>query len=269
MKNKDRAKIIENNVGHSSTTPIKQDHFRNILRTHMNIGVALAKKHYWCGNTYWYFDLNAGPGYDLQMNPGSPVIFLEEAINRSNGQFKGVFIEEHQDIYTELFMVEKTFALPENVKMYLHNDDHDHAMKEYFKIKIKRSLPGLVYADGNGIPNFDLLAKISRQSLFKMMDILINCPAAAIKRSRNCGKTKECRTLQEMLSAIKKKHWIIREPYNKFQWTMLIGSNWNQFPSFKKQGFYPIDSLEGKEIFEKLNYTKPELQLIKGADNGK
>jgi hypothetical protein len=136
---------------------------------------------------------------------------------------------------------------------------------------IARSLPenayGLVYADPNGIPDFDMLSKVSSISKLDKFDILIRYNAAAVKRN-------EFQTGERMLdhiSRINKKFWIIRElrPGDIWQWTFLLGMNWDGLKAWKSQGFlYAItpDGIkpEAAEVINELNYTKDERMTLNG-----
>jgi len=61
--------------------------------------------------------------------------------------------------------------------------------------------------------------------------------------------------VEDIINANIKQHWVIREPRGNGQWTFLFGSNWEKLSSFswKRQGFYPLTSPEGRAIFAYIN----------------
>ena len=113
--------------------------------------------------------------------------------------------------------------------------------------KIKNSY-GLLYHDPNGCINEKMLSNFFRKNETKHLDCLINCSATAIKRNYFSNKS-----LLIRLKEINKERWLIRKPIGRWQWTFIIGTNWNAFPDLKKLGFYYLDSEEGQLIFSRLN----------------
>ena len=245
----------------SEYTAIKQEHFRKIIKKHINICSAIFPKH--PGRTdgkYWYFDLNAGVGF-TETSLGSPLIFLKE-------------VEQYKfPVRTALFELEKCWynhlktsidlynhgVLSNRVQCEIYNGDNNQLFGEYYRSGQKDKRLGLIYNDPFGIPQFDLLAKISKLKCYSMNDILINCPSTAIKRARNSPTTYTERSLVESLRPINRSFWLIREPYGPQQWTMLIGSNWPYFPEFSGLGFYKLQSSRGQELLNLFNYTKKEM----------
>lgn len=131
--------------------------------------------------------------------------------------------------------------------------DHNDIFPQYFTTSTKWHV-GLIYMDMNGIPSFDILTKASCVPCFQRTDILINCPATALKR--NNGNIR----LSEALSQIKKRYWIVRNPHGPWQWSMLIGSNWDSFPTWEKKGFYRVESAMGQKVLDVLSKTHTELK---------
>ena len=79
---------------------------------------------------------------------------------------------------------------------------------------------------------------------------------------KNSPKHLDKRTLEERLQFIPKKYWLIRNALknNSWQWTFLLGTNWTDFPEFKKIDMVKLDSSKGQAFFEKLNLTSKERQ---------
>ncbi len=256
-------------VGYSDVTPVKQYHFREIIKKHINITKSIFKKYPgWAESTYYYFDINAGSGM-VNGTKGSPLVFLKEAAKIRSMNFKVILFEINKDNCLKLSMCVAPFN-KKNISITVHCADNREAIKEYF-VSQKQKRYGIVYADANGIPDFDLLGKLSRVACYEKLDILINCPAAAIKKTRGCSLAFENkgkpinmgrRYLFEMMQEIDKTHWIIRDKYSSFQWTMMIASNWDAFPVFSKFGFYQSNSEKGKELLHIFNYSELEREKL-------
>jgi len=247
-----------NSVGASWVTNVKQEHFRAIIRTHLRIVGGIFRKHAWAERKYYFFDMNAGTGKDpLTGSPGSALVALDE-IERSGIRGDAILMEKNAKTYRELIASIGEHEWPPRMQILPFSADHHEILPRWYSGNSNRF--GLIYNDNNGIPSFGLLAEASLS--FPRVDFLINCPASAIKRDRNCSLTHGTKTLDEYRSAIRKEFWIVREPYYKWQWTFLIGTNWDSFPAFKKLGFYRLDSFEGREIYKVLNHTREELQCL-------
>jgi hypothetical protein len=253
---------VENGVGYGEHTALKQEHFEKILRLHMNITTSVQRnwRHSWYGpdlETYHYFDINAGAGNDPTGLIGSPLIFLRQAA-LLNLQYKAVLIEQ------ELVNVQSLLRLVGTDKnVTIEYGDHHVCLPRYFVNGRKRF--GLVYADPSGtVPPFELLGQMSRQNIYQRLDICIYLHATNIKRIRNQSSGNGKQSLAEFMAMIDKKHWIIRKPVGKEQWTFLIGSNWVDYPDWTREGFYKWKSPIGIEILDRLTYTADELDAKRG-----
>ena len=118
------------------------------------------------------------------------------------------------------------------------------------------------------MPDFDLLAELSKKPAFKYIDFVVYLSATNIKRVRRfeqaTGRDAKVKLLTDYMKSIDKSTWIIRKPMGKHQWTFAIGSNWVKFPDWEKRGFYRIDSDEGKSMLERLTYTDGEIDNMSG-----
>ena len=251
----------KNTYGYSDATIPKQFDFEEIISTHINTTKAILKKHIkWATDqNYWYFDLNAGPGIDeddkFGRKTGSPIIFLKKAITKKIPS-KTIFYENDKKHYASLLNSISTLTIPNRLSLDIdtHNSSNEQLMR-YYTIPTEKSY-GLIYHDPNGVPNFNLLSRFFKINHPKI-DLLINCPCTAIKRiAYSSKKTTKNKFLNEFIDNVNKKHWLIREPYTEWQWSMIIGSNWDHFPNFKKLGFLNKDSPEGQELFKRLVFKK-------------
>jgi len=247
--------------GHSHATLDKAQGLSKLLSQHVNTVKVILEKHPYFPQRYYFIDAYAGPGYNEEEQcDGSPIIFLKTAKDRGIDYYAW-FVE--QDI-------ESVRELRKRIEGYPDCEVSPHKNAQAVPT-IARSLPenayGLVYADPNGIPDFEMLSKVSRIDELDKFDILIRYNAAAVKRN-------EFQTGERMLDhlrKINKKYWIIREirPSDKWQWTFLLGTNWKGLKAWKSQGFLYAITPEGikpeaADIINELNYTKDERTTLGG-----
>ena len=241
----------DDGYGFSEHTYLKQQHFKGILKMHLRITQAVFSNQQWAKPPYYYFDLNSGPGV-YKGEDGSPLIFLKCA-NALAVDYSAVFIEINEDRYNQLI---ENIKLYQDVKVFLGN--YNDIIPQFLGYSNRNKL-GLLYSDETGKrPPFELLSKVA--SDYQRLDLLIYLSATNIKRIRRSPKTDLLETLIESIEKIDKKMWIVREPIAQHQWMFLIGSNWDNFPTWKKQGFYRINSKKGREILRYLTFTKDELE---------
>lgn len=240
---------ITNGIGHSEQTFDKQVGLAAVLGQHIQIVKRVLDKYPNFPQTYQYIDLYAGSGKNQEENcDGSPVIFLKSIYGRLD--YYGHFIDLEPG--NTLFLRAATSFT--NSHTIYTGDNKEITPKIITRITGKSY--GLVYADPNGVPDFDLLALVSEK--LPKMDVLIRYPATAAKRNG--------RSLISELNKVKKGTWIIQKPVGKWQWTFLFGTNYSDYKAWKKFGFYRLDEPEGKNIFEKVVYTKKELETLRQSD---
>lgn len=242
----------ENRLGYSSEyTPLKQRHFRGLIRMHLIISRSVIERHSWAVPKYYYFDINAGPGIyeDLE---GSPLIFLKEA-SSIGLDYQAVFIEKNEEYYVQL---RENVEGYENVRI-IHGD-HNDILPRFLAGDNSKKI-GLLYTDPTGSPPpFELLARFSK--VYERLDIAIHLSAANIKRIRRAPQTESTETLGESLAKIDKEHWLIRESVGRHEWTFLVGTKGFRWGEWRKEGFYRLDSERGREIANELNLTVNELR---------
>lgn len=238
-------------LGCSSYTPIKQASYARILRYHLRITKAVMQR--WHIPNYHYFDLNAGPGRywlpdDGTPITGSPLVFLDAA--REVGvPYKAVLIEKCAASCKRLLREVRSF---ENVEV--RQGDHNIILDEYGSCHLKTV--GLIYSDPSDheVP-FEALSRFCQA--YPKMEVLIHVAATAIKRTR----AKDDPDLRSRLGQLNKNYWLVRAPDGAWQWTFLLGTNWDGFKDYQAINFYRMDT-KGREIIDKLNYTKTELARI-------
>lgn len=243
--------VTDTGIGYSSNTPKKQEQLERWLRLHMQIAMsAMNRARAWKNppDPYYYlFDINAGSGIH-DGGDGSPIIALRTAA-QVGIMVRMVFIEKDPDNYDDL-----RAAIGERPNVRLHWGDHEELLPQYFV----PGLPcfGLLYTDPTGsVPPFGLLRSMSVYERFQRLDFMAYLSATNLKRVR---RSMGGLCLIDHLQSINKKYWIIREPEDKHQWTFILGTNWKEFPDWKREGFHRIESRIGRAILDYLSYTSEE-----------
>jgi three-Cys-motif partner protein len=240
-------------VGHSQWTSTKQAHLKEILTTHLKIVKAILRKNnHWAENHYFYVDAYSGPGWSDDA-PGSPLIFVDLA-SSLNIPFLAEFIDINPDACESL--QDEIDHFGDSCKVSCM--DADAALRELSANQPKLKQYGMLYLDPNGIPTFDGAVEFFKASKYSMMDLLVYCPAAAVKRAKGNDCCKQELRLDEELERINKAFWLIRDPLGTWQWTFLLGSNWDKFPQFEHLGFHRLTEPDGLRVFERLSYTAEE-----------
>ncbi len=260
-------KIVDTGQGFSEYTVDKQNTFRYIIRSLLSSWkFGILPKCRWARG-YFYIDTTSGEGRDKNGELGSPLIFLDEA-KKINVDFSALFIDKVNIRWKKLLLnCQQFYPLLERKRNIVFRC-FDYS--KYLEISLQKLIPefnksgkyGLCYVDSNGIPNLDCFHQIMLWGGFNQIDLLVNLNANSIKRVRCCSKIPEKRTLEQRLQPLipNKRYWLIKVPENHtgWQWSFLIGTNWDSFPELKNIGFYSLDSSKGKEILYELNYTKKE-----------
>lgn len=231
-------------------TPIKQDHFKTIIKHHIDVCQLVFKKHQWACRDYRYIDVFGGPGFFEGMK-GSPVIFQEVATAASLS-YDADIIEKDPDNYRELRRYVR-----ESSHYRVHLGDNSDVLPQ---LGARKNQFGLVYfdppQDDHTVPlSFDLMRQCAAR--WKYIDLMLYISPALLKRTRMINGYQP---IEEYLSKIDKKYWIIRSLIGKHQWTFLIGTNYPDWANWEKAGFYPIDSPKGRIVFDRANLTKEEFK---------
>lgn len=244
---------IENNVGQSENTPVKQDQFRKFLKMHLGIVKGINAR-YQNQSPYYFFDLNGGRGVYSGLK-GSPVIFQEES-ELFGLRTKALVFESDVSNFEEL---------KKNVKdsgqFILINRDNKEIGS--FPGIVNKSY-GLLYSDCNGgMPPWEEMGKFFQNQNHSKIDAMIYASATNIKRISRASSNAP--TLVAGMEKINKRYWLIRKPADKHQWTFLVGTNWAHFPTWEKQGFYQVSSSCGQSILERLNLTAAEIEELNAS----
>jgi hypothetical protein len=240
-----------NGAGHSWVTADKQAGLAIFLAQHIAIAGAVIAKHGWASDTYHYIDANAGPGaYPDWGLDGSPVVFLKLAC-QSSIRFYAHLIEADKETARSLW---ETIGPHDFCK--IHASDNKAILPIICAESIRVNSYGLLYHDPNGQPDYDLLHLISVQPKLKFIDVLIRYNATAVKRNLH----NEHKRLLDYLVCTGKQYWLIRTvlPGDAWNWTFLFGTNYKDFKPWTNKGFIRLDSPDGIDLFERLNYKQQE-----------
>lgn len=235
---------------YSGNTPHKQWALRTLLGLHMDVVQAIWSKYSNAAKTYEYFDLYAGPGIDPNGNPGSPLVFYEEATKR-NLPYRATLFEADENTF------QKLSANTKGLRYFsLWNSCNDIIVGHLDGIK-RPNYYGIAYSDPSNatIPEEPLKAIIRA---YPKVDIAINIAAASYKRSV-MSDTYE--SLHKRLIRLK-RYWNLYKPHDKFQWTILLGTNWKDFPEWISKNFVNFNSPAGRTWYESIVLTKAQRQAI-------
>lgn len=230
----------------SKNTGYKQASFRLAVGLHIDIVQAIQRDWY-KPKPYLYFDLYGGPGIDPDGNSGSPVIFHQLATERDLN-YRALVYEKNPTTYSSL--VANTAAMP---NMQVVNESHDE-IERRLKSRCDWCM-GLVYCDPSNaeIPVTPLFAI---KQACPRVDFMINLAAASYKRTINLPSYRELGDILESL----KKTWVVRKPVDKFQWTILVGSDHPDYPSWSNAGFERFDSPTGQDWYDRITHTKQQIR---------
>lgn len=241
----------------SSETSTKQKHFCGILDILMPTAKKNMDRWYGCDPYYWIYDLNAARSEYIDEDTGeqitgSAVLGTNRALSHGLN-YKAVLCELREDNAEDLRC---KFAGNKNV--YVLQGDNKIELP---RVMIRQNRPerfGYVYADPNDaqLP-IDLLADLYSRKLFGRVDLIVNVAAASIKRMIHRENYNDI-SLDSLLNRIHKKTWLVREPHNKQQWSLLVGTNWANAPEWKNEGFYRMDTDKGMKIWKLLSKTEKQ-----------
>ena len=252
--------------GQSDYTRHKQEGLKSLLHINMRI-VKPCLSRYWKPGmpklSYFHFDLNAGSGYNEEEKIiGSPLVFLQTA-TAEQINYRAFFCDISRESCESLIG-----RVSHNEGAYVFWGDNRSFVEmipEIIKLKPKteecsrgenpRLAMGSVYVDPNG-PSGLMVDELA--TLFKTcerLDLIINLSATGLKRTKSFSWSMR---VSELMEKINKKKWVVRQIYGAWQWTILLGSNFDKTPSWKAKGFVPVDSHEGQDILNRMDMTADE-----------
>lgn len=242
---------VSNDIGYSEYTRMKEEGLERILSLHLHLANNIIQ-HGWSDPLYYWYDINAGSGNNPNC-PGSPLVFLETA-RRIGLRYSATFIEQNDANHK---LLEACIRQDDSVTV-LCGDNCELLPLVCGQLNGRRHRFGMIYHDPNGEPNFDLLAEVSKLSALSKIDILVYLSGTTLKRVRCAFRDRD--GLLDRLATINKQHWLVRDisTSGPQQWTFLLGTNWIDFPEYKRAGFYRTDGDKGRDILHVLSTTEKE-----------
>jgi len=257
-----RKKVSKKNkkYGSGPHTAEKQERLRSALRLHAIYVRAVCQK--WPKKFYYFIDTTCGPGLSPEGEDGSPLIIMEQMSRLSGIEPRAIFIDSDLGAIEALkYSLEKRYPRYWNQHVGLLNHDYAAVIP---LLEIPKSTKGIIYVDRTGqIPDWEVFRKCR-------LDLLINVACTTLKRVRGQqayfeakGKVIEdpITPLDDAILSLRKE-WLIQEPVGQHGWSMLFGFR-NAPQSWKKQGWYRIDSERGKHLLMLATKSKEEQKSMK------
>jgi len=253
----------------SDETEQKERDFRGILEMHVPICKGIISRHLGDG-PYLYHDLYAGPGH-LEFKGrqflGSPLI-AQEILTRHGVAYKAVHFEKDPAVAARLaealWVPVSLLDTPDPESAQIRIEPCQEGFPRWLaEIGPQPRRHGLVYADPikDEIP-VELLNRAAE--FMPRVDLLSYVSATQYKRRRRGDLRRNGHSdkpvLSDHVSAVRKKHGLIRIPERRTGWqfTFILWSNWGELPDWKQRGFCHLDSDEGRRILDQLDLTIDE-----------
>ena len=245
-------------IGQSEVTANKQYQFQEIIQTHISIVKAIVsnpnKAQYWADECL-YIDAYSGNGL-CESGPnmmGSALILLD-ALKHSGIKSKVVLIEHDSKTCDELKINTSRYS-SNLLDLEIWNADNSDVLADLSRRPFPKKPLGMLYLDPNGVPGFEPAKRFLSLRQFGKIDLLVNCPCTAVKRTCSNVKCSNTSKVAEHLVGIDKCFWLVREQIGKWQWSFLLGTNWHAFPEFSHLNCRKITTPEGRAILEDITYT--------------
>lgn len=246
--------------GQSAATAFKERGFIATLATNIAIFNSInAKLGGWA--KYHQFDTNCGSGWNDSANVmGSPLAFH---VARGNTPCVAYFVDK------DPLAISRLRTRPEMHEYYCVHEDNAAFVARIPDIITKHGdkpeqAIGSVLIDSNGFRDAPINALIPTLERCRRLDVILSISGTNIKRVQGAiqaGTLAESsdffdlRTLVGSAGALKKKHWLIKEPVGQ-QWTILVGRN-APVGDYPSELFSDLSSERGEAI---LSYI-----MTKGA----
>lgn len=242
--------------GQSDSTEFKERGLEAAFAINLKIFKAKIESRFGDRFPYWHFDLNCGSGINEQIGCiGSPLAFVRAAESVGCRRYFAGFCDINHGYLGELMGRE---PVRDNAQCFAFHGSNASLIESIPDIIAKVERPdkaiGMVLSDPNGfeVP-LDELSDLS--SKCPGLDISIHWNSRLRKLYR--GKGWEYIDIDDAVSMLNKKHWLIREPRGNWGWTVLIGRN-IATGDHKAMGYFHLDSLKGKDIMDRC---KARLQV--------
>jgi hypothetical protein len=250
---------LEDDIGYGEVTPLKIEHLAKIFEMHLLVTQAVLNRHPYYEQTYRYIDLTSGKGVSPDNKTiGSPLVFLQQAESEKfKNAYRADFIEQNDESLIELRTNVMKFCKDRNCRceqIHYHMGSYEQILPNLISGDNKKEF-GLIFVDPSGnLPNFDVLKLAS--SSRPRMEILIYLSSTNIKRVYKYKR----KLLSDYMKELGKNYWLIRKPlsWDSHKWTFLLGSSAPIFKKYKKIDFFPLDSHEAQNFFDKINLSEKQ-----------
>lgn len=238
----------------SSETPVKQENLVGIFNILMPVAKSNMAK--WGDAHFWIYDLNAARSFYPDDNGNqikSSALYGVELARRFELNYRAILCEKEPDNAQDL---ERYFQDDSRISVLC--GDHSQTLPDILPSRYGDERFGYVYVDPNDarLP-IDLLEDMYSLKPFNRTDLIVNVAAASTKRMINHEKYDDI-ALDSLLRKVRKKVWLVREPHEKHQWSLLVGTNWADAPEWRNAGFYRMDTDKGQMVWRKLSKTKKQ-----------
>lgn len=233
----------------------------------MHITIAKAIISRYKAPPYLYVDLYAGPGhleFEGRKFLGSPLI-AQDLLAAAGVPYETVHFEKDPDaadrLRSALWTPTTLLDAADEQNAPVFNESFEDAFPKWLHAKgFQPDRFGLVYADPirDEIPHGVLN---TAAKLLPKVDLLSYVSATQYKRRRRAAEEAgdDSRPLlSDHIDTVDKRIALIRKPAGAWQWTFVLWSNWLRLPDWQKQGFYRLDSDDGRRILDVLNLTERE-----------
>jgi len=251
--------VDENQVGHGDYTELKTFNFKKIVEMHARVCKGIIPRSTWCDRRYFYLDLTAGTGFLPKTNQPNCAHVMINTLRSTGLEFQAHLIDEN-NADTLRANLDRSPAL------YYYPNNHNDIMENIISRHLKKPSYGLMFYDPNspGITNgnwqsLDSIADAyTKYPALGKVDLMMYLSGTAVKRANSSTQKK----LWDWLATINKKYWVIRKPKGTWQWTFILGTNWDSYPSIKSIGFHPSNTPEGSNYFDTINFTREKLDKM-------
>jgi three-Cys-motif partner protein len=256
------------NAGCSAYTAVKQDHFGVSMRVHSTIIRGILRSHpEWTEPYYYYIDMTSASGSEDGFD-GSPIIALR-ALAEAGIPTRAFFMDKDRGKLSQLeARIASTLSRHPGFDCKYETIPGDHEqtfvsllrrLRESVR-ESKRKLFGLVYSDVYGVPPFDTLRLLAYGDCFERLDILTYLSATACKRVLKSSIHPESRSIADHLRSLRKRTIHVRNQVSAHQWSFAFCTNATNYPMLRGNGFWSIDSEQGRRILMELSMTNEELK---------
>lgn len=199
---------------------------------------------------YWHFDLNSGSGYNEKVGCiGSPIAFLNAVSQFEKVRYFAGFCDINESALKELGGRDAVAGNRNVYRFHGNNASLIDAIPYLInaeKESTKHAM-GMVLSDPNGYETpIEQLAALAKEC--QSLDISLHWNSRIRKLYR--GQGWQFVDIDEAISQVGKRHWLIREPLGANQWTVLIGRN-VRIGDHRALGYHHLESKRGQDILRR------------------